>query len=657
VPDLLDQYRSDLERALLIRFTEQRLLKLFSEGKLFGTVHTCIGQEFVGVSVARCLNDADTLFSNHRGHGHFLAYRDNVLGLIGEIMGKGVGVCAGRGGSQHVQQDGFYSNGIQGGIVPVTAGMAWASKLKQTGGIGVVYVGDGTLGEGALYESMNIISKWDLPVLLVNENNLFAQSTSQTQTLAGDINARAEAFGIKAWHSDTWDWAGLFENMRSCIDEIRRTGRPAWHRVDTFRLMAHSKGDDNRAESYVAPFREKDPINVLLEQYEHDPRLKAMLEEINARIEAAVAEADAAPWGDLGRTSERNVHQPRSYRWLRRRFEKEKGVASVRRGLEDGMAAHDNMVVIGEDIESPYGGAFKCTQGLSARWPERVRNTPISEAAIAGMGNGLAMRGMLPVVEIMFGDFLTLCMDQWINHAAKFRFMFNEKVRLPVVIRTPMGGKRGYAATHSQSIEKHFVGLPDTQVLCLNHRYPPAQLYADLFNTIELPTLVIENKLLYGQSVSCEPPAGFDLLFTDELFPTARLRPAAGAKPDVTIVALGGAALDAEEAIVKLFADEEIVCDLFMPTRLYPFDAGVLEESLGASKRLLIVEEGQGFAGMGAEIIAQAAERFGKMGLACRRVSATPSPIPAARPLEQRCLPCASNICEKAMEVVREFVH
>lgn len=658
MPDPLDQHPSELKAALTIRLVEQRLLKLFSEGKLFGTVHTCIGQEFVGVSVSRCLTDSDTLFSNHRGHGHFLSYRRNILGMLGEVMGKSVGVCGGRGGSQHLQQDGFYSNGIQGGIAPVTAGMAMAHKMQGSGGVAVVYIGDGTLGQGALYETLNIASKWDLPVLFVNENNLFAQSTSQTQTLAGDINARAEAFGIKTYHSNTWDWPRLFENMKSCIDEIRRTGKPAWHRVDTFRLMAHSKGDDNRPEDYVAPFREKDPINTLLREHGDTPRWKALIAEIEAEIEDAVKTADAAPWGLVEDAIARNVHREREYRWSRRAFEREKTVAAVRKGLEQGLTDHPNLVIIGEDIESPYGGAFKCTQGLSAKWPDRVRNTPISEHAIAGIGNGLAMRAMIPVVEIMFGDFMTLCMDQWVNHAAKFRFMFNDKVRVPVIIRTPMGGKRGYAATHSQSIEKHFVGLPDTQVLCLHHRYSPAMLYKDLFRTVDRPTLVIENKTLYGQNVSAEAPPGFDLLFTDELFPTARLKPDTGtSQADVTIVSLGGSSLDAEEAAVRLFQEEEIIADVFFPTRLYPFDIGVLEQSLTETRRLLVVEEGQGFCGLGAEIIAQAAERFGSLGLSCKRLSATPNPIPAARPLEQQCLPGPTHVVAKAMEVVREFVH
>lgn len=656
MPDHLDLHRDEIRTALTIRLTEQRLLRLFSEGKLFGTVHTCIGQEFVGVSVSRALGPHDTIFSNHRCHGHFLSYRRNLVGLIGEIMGKSVGVCGGRGGSQHVQQDGFYSNGIQGGIVPVTAGLAFAHKRRGKGGIGVVYVGDGTLGQGALYETMNIASKWDLPVLFVNENNLYAQSTSQTQTLAGDINARAEAFGIATAHSNTWDWPALLVEMAASVDRIRSTGRPLFHRVDTYRLMAHSKGDDNRPDAEVEPFRQRDPINRMLKEWAGDPRWEAMKAEVEREIEEAVAVCEAAPFGDVTRPKPWTA--PRRYEWAARAFEKEKVVASVKRGLAGGLAQptpRGEVVVIGEDIESPYGGAFKATMGLSADHPDRVRNTPISELAIAGIGNGMALGGLVPVVEFMFGDFLGLAADQWINHAAKFRYMYNDKVRLPVIFRTPMGGKRGYAATHSQSLEKHFLGLPDTQVLCLHHRFSPAETYRALFATIDRPTLVVENKLLYGQSCSSEPPPGFTLVYSKEEFPTARLRPAG--EPDVTVVALGGMSLDAEQAAVRLFEEEEVAADLFLPTRLYPFDVDVLEESLSQTRRLVVVEEGQGFVSMSSEILAQAAERYGHLGLVCRRVTALECPIPAARPLEQRCLPGVDDILGKCLEVMRELVH
>ena len=141
-------------KAMLIRSVEQKLLELFKEGKLFGTVHTCIGQEWTGVAVTHFLRPEDLIFSNHRCHGHYLAWTGDVEGLIGEVMGKQNGMCGGRGGSQHICAQGFFSNGIQGGIVPVSAGLAMAQKISKPGSIAVVFIGDGTLGEGALYETL-----------------------------------------------------------------------------------------------------------------------------------------------------------------------------------------------------------------------------------------------------------------------------------------------------------------------------------------------------------------------------------------------------------------------------------------------------------------------------------------------------------------------
>ena len=644
---LFARHADEIRLAWLIRRTEQRLLGLYAEGKLFGTVHTCIGQEFAAVAVGRSLSPRDLVFSNHRGHGHFLSTGGTVAELVGEVMGRECGICRGRGGSQHLQKGRYYSNGIQGGIVPVTAGLALAEKLRGSGAIAVVFVGDGTLGEGALYESLNIASKWELPLLVVCENNLFAQSTSQSQTLAGDICSRAAAFGIETRHGSTWRWPDLLGEMQDAIDFVRTQSRPLFHRIDTFRLMAHSKGDDNRPAEYVQLHWERDPLAVLERELGATAAWQRMTAEVDAAVEAAVAAADASPFGAL--PSDRPA--PETSRWTPLSFPAERVVAGVRRGLDEALAADPRVLLLGEDVESPYGGAFKCTADLSTTHPGRVRNTPISELAIVGMGNGLALGGMIPVVEIMFGDFVTLAMDQWVNHAGKFAFMFADKVTVPLVVRTPMGGKRGYGATHSQSLERHMVGVPGTQVLCLHHRYPPARLYATLFATIDRPTLVVENKVLYGRTASSEPPPGHSLTCTAEPFPTVRLSPAAPA--DVTVVAVGGIGPEAEDAMLRLFEQDEVLADLFLPTRLYPFDVGCLLDSLMATRRLLIVEEGQGFAGIGAEIAAQAVERLGPAGLSVRRVAAAPVPIPAARPLEAACLPGVDAIHAAALELAR----
>ncbi|MFQ5616792.1 MAG: alpha-ketoacid dehydrogenase subunit beta, partial [Anaerolineales bacterium] len=151
---------------------------------------------------------------------------------------------------------------------------------------------------------------------------------------------------------------------------------------------------------------------------------------------------------------------------------------SLNAALHHAFAADERVHLIGEDVLDPYGGAFKVTRGLSTAYPARVHASPISEAGAAGVATGMALRGLLPVVEIMFGDFTTLIADQIINHLAKFRYMYNEQVRVPIVIRTPMGGRRGYGATHSQTLEKMFLGLPGLRVLAPCALGSPGELLA-----------------------------------------------------------------------------------------------------------------------------------------------------------------------------------
>jgi 2-oxoisovalerate dehydrogenase E1 component len=633
-------------KALLIRGVEKRLLDLFSEGKLFGTVHTCIGQEWTGVAVAESLIDGDVIFTSHRGHGHFLARTGDVAGLIAEVMGKKAGICGGRGGSQHVCSGGVYSNGIQGGIVPVAAGMALAGKLRDTRNIAVVFIGDGTLGEGAVYETLNVASKWDLPLLVVQENNRYAQSTSQSQTLAGDIQARATAFGIESARADTWNPAELLETAAAAIETIREQGRPFFLRVDTDRLMAHSKGDDDRDPAEVRSYWDRDPLTVFARD---EPEAAARLElEAKATIDAAVTRAEASPFADVG-TPEWTTPAG-SPSWEPTLIENPgRVVASIHEALQRNMARDERIVILGEDIEGPYGGAFKVTKNLSLEFPGRVRNMPIAESAIVGLGNGLALSGMVPVCEIMFGDFIALAADQIINHASKFKYMYNDQVDLRLVIRTPMGGRRGYGPTHSQSLEKHFLGLPGTRMLALHHRHDPGAIYDTLFATIDRPTIVIENKILYGLRAADTAPEGFALEHSDELFPTTRIRPEAAA--DVTILCYGGMLAEVEKALDPLFDDDEIACEVICPTQLYPLDLRPILESVARTGRLLIAEEGLGFAAFGAEVVAQIVERAPGALRKLRRLASPEHPIPSCGPLEKLVLPGVDHVTQAVREL------
>jgi acetoin:2,6-dichlorophenolindophenol oxidoreductase subunit alpha len=283
------------ERMNFIRRFEESLLDLFSQGKLVGTTHTYIGQEANGVGIIDHLDpEVDTIFSNHRCHGHYLAFTDDAFGLLCEVMGKAPGVCGGKGGSQHLCKGNFYSNGVLGSIVPVAAGIALAEKKKGTGAVSTVFLGDGTLGEGVTYESLNIASLWKLPVLFVVENNHYAQSTPVELELAGSIPARAAAFGIETAELATTDVEEIHAAAGRATARIRETGEPFFLVLDTYRFSPHSKGDDNRDPAEIERRRERDPLTIAGARLDEGERAR-IEEAVERRIAETIAAAEEAP--------------------------------------------------------------------------------------------------------------------------------------------------------------------------------------------------------------------------------------------------------------------------------------------------------------------------------------------------------------------------
>jgi TPP-dependent pyruvate/acetoin dehydrogenase alpha subunit len=258
----MDNNISLYKSMLLIRRFEERLLSEFSTGKLVGTTHTSIGQEGDAVGIFSVTDPEDVIFSNHRCHGHFLAYGGEPYRLAAELMGKATGLVGGRGGSQHIHWRNFYSNGIQGGIVPVATGMALAEKEHSTGKIVLVFIGDGTLGEGALYESLNIAALWKLPILFVLEDNRFAQTTPVDKGVAGSMSERFGAFGIPVWEIDTTDILDIQLIAGKAVQAVRSGTEPASLILHTYRFSAHSKGDDPRSQEELDSIRKFDPLKV-----------------------------------------------------------------------------------------------------------------------------------------------------------------------------------------------------------------------------------------------------------------------------------------------------------------------------------------------------------------------------------------------------------
>jgi TPP-dependent pyruvate/acetoin dehydrogenase alpha subunit len=279
---------------LLIRRFEERLLAEFSTGKLVGTTHACIGQEADAAAIFSVTDPNDVVFSNHRCHGHFLAYGGDAYRLAAELMGKSTGLVGGRGGSQHIHWQNFYSNGVQGGIVPQATGMALAEKEKKTGKIVLAFIGDGTLGEGALYESLNIASLWVLPLLVVLEDNHYAQTTPTEKGVAGSMLARFSAFGLKVWERDTTDVLEIQSAAREAVSHVRSGKGPGCLILHTYRFSAHSKGDDPRSTEELARIRQFDPLVI------HGARLtpteiETVEADVKSTLEDVFSRADADP--------------------------------------------------------------------------------------------------------------------------------------------------------------------------------------------------------------------------------------------------------------------------------------------------------------------------------------------------------------------------
>lgn len=272
-------------RLLLIRIFEERLLDLFSMGELTGTTHCYIGQEAIAVGIIPHLLPEDIIFSSHRCHGHYLARTENAAGLFAEIMGKPHGICGGKGGSQHLCDENFYSNGVQGSFVPISVGMAFAEKRKNSGGIVAAFIGDGTLGEGVVYEALNMAALFKVPLLIVVENNMYAQTTSIKDNLAGSIPARFEAFGIPTFESFSQDVLEISAIAGKTISYVRKNQQPAVIICHTYRFCAHSKGDDFRDLAEVKKYRQTDPVGIAGERLSEAERgmvLKAVITTIQA---------------------------------------------------------------------------------------------------------------------------------------------------------------------------------------------------------------------------------------------------------------------------------------------------------------------------------------------------------------------------------------
>ena len=639
--DLVEMQR----RMLLIRGFEERVAALYRDGEVPGFVHLSTGQEATAVGACWPLGAADVITSTHRGHGHCLAKGLEPAGMFAELMGKDQGTNRGRGGSMHIADPRigiFGANGIVAAGVPIAAGAATAAQLRADGSVTVAFFGDGAVAQGAFHEALNLAAVWELPIVFFCENNGYAEFSPASTQHAASLEQRAVGYGIPYVAVDGNDVAAVATVMEDVVGAAREGRGPSVVEAATYRWHGHYEGDPERYRSpqELEEWRARDPLlrneALLREAGVRDDQIKALDAFTSASLDGAVATARqlAKP---VAATLTDFVVRPRPVRTEPNPPGEDAPVFrtmdAIRSALEIELTEDDRVFLAGVDVGAG-GNVFGLTRGLAEAFVGRVRDTPISETAVVGLGVGAAMAGMRPVVELMYLDFIGVCFDQLLNQAAKLPFMTGGGAEMALTVRTQFGAGRSSGSQHSQSLEALLAHIPGLTVVMPS---TPADTYGLLRASIQDPNPVvfIENRLLYGMK-GPQPPS-------DYILPIGRAA-VVRAGSDLTVVSVSRMVHEALAAAASVEA-EGISVEVIDLRTVAPLDMATILESVHKTSRLLIAHEAVVPFGIGAEIAATVArDAFWDLDAPIERVGAAATPSPYAPDLERAWLPDREDI-------------
>ncbi|WP_433550563.1 alpha-ketoacid dehydrogenase subunit beta [Micromonospora zamorensis] len=327
---------------------------------------------------------------------------------------------------------------------------------------------------------------------------------------------------------------------------------------------------------------------------------------------------------------------------------------SINLALHTVLAEDPRAYLVGEDIADPYGGAFKVTKGLSTRYPGRVLSSPLSESGIVGFASGLALAGDTAIVEIMFGDFLALAFDQIVNFASKSVSMYGRHQPMPLVVRCPVGGGRGYGPTHSQNLQKHFIGVPGLSLYEISPFHDPRTLLAEIIDRA-VPAILFEDKVLYTRQMFEDGAAGE--FFSYQVGPggVARVFADAPEACECVLIVPGGLAHRALAAARTLLLEDEIACLLLVPSRLYPLDVEALSPLPAGARAICIAEDGTAGGTWGQQVAYDLQTRLGyRPPGSVTLVNAADRVIPAAPHLEERVMVSEWSIRNAVKRALRD---
>ncbi len=670
-----------LSRTLDARFESLRL-----SGRV-AKWYSAIGNEAVTVPAGQWLDSRDVLCSLHRDLGAILCYyldcartfpecdfgrgaavarpqlpepEDLLERLCRQLLGRGGGFSEGIERSYHYgllsPEDGLRHVGMishLGSMIPVAAGCALAVAREGRGGVAINFIGDGGTSTGDFHEALNIAAVWDLPLILVIENNRYAFSTPISQQYRADrLSDRGLGYGIKATTIDGNDPDVVDQTFAEAFEHARSGAGPVLIEAMVGRMRGHAEGDDSLKvvpREELDRYLDEDPVPRYAERLGRDGVMdERQRRQIESRaetlIETALDRALAAPQPDLKvarrpalaslahprsnvRTSEPPIVTEISY------------VDAICRAQLHEMESDDTVLLMGQDIAA-FEGPFRSTKGLFERWPDRVIDTPIAESGTVGAAIGAALMGLRPVIEIQFADFVSCAFNQLVNVAAKLFYRW--EAPCPLVIRLPAGGGVGAAPFHSQNPEGWFAHIAGLKVVC---PATAADAYGLLRASIQDPNPVIfcEHKYLYRRIKG---------VLDDDAERTLGKAAVRRSGSDLTLIAYGAdvwRCLDAAERLATLGVEAEVV-DL---RTLVPLDTESVLESVKKTGRAMVVHEAQITAGFGAEVAAVVAEQaFSWLDAPVRRIAYPDRPVPYAKVLERELLPNVEGIVDAARELM-----
>lgn len=620
------------------RIIEEKMLNLLRQGRI-SKWFSGIGQEAISVGAACALDQDEVIFTMHRNLGVFTA-RDMPLDrLFCQWQGKRLGYTKARDRSFHFGAMEHHIVGMISHLGPqlsLAAGVAMAHKLREQGKVSLAFTGEGATSQGEFHEALNVASVWKLPVIFLIENNGYGLSTRPNEQYAcNDLIDRAQGYGMRSAKIDGNNILEVYSTIKKIAEEMRNDPQPFLLECVTFRMRGHEEASGTKyvPQELMDEWAKKDPIDnyekwLLKEGLITEADIKALRDRYKKDVQKAVDVMFDEP-EPVADTEEEladvyQAHPPAVHAGDAPRKEM-RFIDAISDGLREAMRRHPELVLMGQDI-ADYGGVFKITNGFVEEFgKKRVRNTPLCESAIVGIGLGLSLKGIKSMVEMQFADFVTCGFNQIVNNVAKLHWRWGQTADM--VIRMPTGGGTGAGPFHSQSNEAWFTHVPGLKVVFPSTPEDAKGLLLAAFEDPN-PVMFFEHKGLY-RSESGTVPEGF---YTTEIGKARQVRTGHA----VSILTYGLGVRWAEKVADEMGIDADIV-DL---RSLVPLDYQAITESVKRTNRVLVLHEDTLFGGIGGEIAGWISEYlFEDLDAPVMRAASLDTPVPFAIPLEQNFFP------------------